>query len=113
MKKDGTIVARNIEFASTLFRQVLGLMFRKSIPGDYAMIFDVIWEQYVDIHMLFVRFPIDLVYLDRNKHIVDIRPGLKPWVGFGIPRSPARYIIELPAGTVERTALKVGETLTW
>lgn len=112
-KHDGTVVATKVEFADTLFRQMKGLMFRRSIPKDYAMIFDVRRERYVDIHMMFVKFPLDVVYLNRDRRIIDIKPALKPWVGFALPKSPAQYVIELPAGSVERAALKIGETLSW
>ncbi|MCD1294734.1 hypothetical protein CUJ83_06945 [Methanocella sp. CWC-04] len=112
-KSDGTIIARNIEFADTMLKQTIGLMFRRDIPEDFAMIFDVIWEQYVDIHMMFVTFPIDLVYLNNEKKIVDLKKGLKPWTGMATPKSPARYVIEMPVGTVEKFYLKEGGVLEW
>jgi uncharacterized membrane protein (UPF0127 family) len=111
-KNDGTIIALNVELANTVIKQMIGLMFRRSIPQDYAMIFDMRWEQYISIHMLFVPFPIDLVYLDCSRHIVDLK-HMRAWIGIAAPRRPARYAIEMPAGTAERHGLKIGDTLEW
>lgn len=111
-KNDGTIIATNLEHASTVIKQMIGLMFRRSIPQDYAMIFDMRWEQYISIHMLFVPFPIDLVYLDSNRQVVDFK-HMRAWTGIATSRRPARFAIEMPAGTVERSGLNVGDMLEW
>ena len=111
-KSDGTIIATNVELARSLVKQLLGLMFRRSIPSDFAMIFDMRWEQYIGIHMLFVLFPIDLVYLDNNRQIVDLR-HLRAWIGVSHSRKPARYALEMPAGMIERCGMKVGDVLDW
>ena len=62
--------------------------------------------------MVFVFFSIDLVYLDSEKRVVDIR-RLKPLIGLACSRKPARYAIEMPAGSVEKVSLKVGDLLEW
>ncbi|WP_424357858.1 DUF192 domain-containing protein [Methanocella sp. MCL-LM] len=111
-KSDGTVIATRVEHAGTPVRQMIGLMFRRSIPQDYALIFDMRWEQYIGIHMLFVFFPIDLVYLDSNRQIVDLR-HLRAWTGIATSKKPARYAIELPDGIIERGGLKVGDILDW
>jgi uncharacterized protein len=112
-KSDGTVVTSDVEMADTLLKQVVGLMFRKSIPPGYAMIFDLRREQYVSIHMMFVFFPIDIVYLDRDRRIVDVKRRLRPWTGMAVPGKPARYAIEMPAGAAEDHGLEEGETLDW
>jgi len=111
-KNDGTIIATSVELANTFVKQTIGLMFRKSIPEHYAMIFDMRREQYIGIHMLFVRFPIDLVYLDTDRQVIDIK-HLKCWTGIAFPSRPARYAIEMHAGTAERSGLQIGDVLNW
>lgn len=111
-KEDGTVVAETVEPANSILKMALGLMFRGSIPASYAMIFDLRREQYAGIHMLFVRFPIDLAYLDKDRQIVDLR-HLRAWIGIAYPKRPARYAIEMPAGTIERAGLKRGDRLDW
>ena len=53
-----------------------------------------------------MRFPIDAVYLDRERLVIHIEEGLKPWRMAAI-RVHATSVLELPTGTVEdsRTAL--------
>ncbi|CAJ35792.1 hypothetical protein RCIX335 [Methanocella arvoryzae MRE50] len=91
---------------------MIGLMFRRSIPEEYALILDMHWEQYIGIHMLFVPFPIDLLYLDSNRQIVDLR-HMRAWTGIATSKKPARYAIEMPAGNIERKSLKIGDALEW
>jgi hypothetical protein len=57
-----------------------------------------------------MRFPIDVVFLDRNDHIVGKRsamPPNRPYAGVW----GARYVIELPAGVLEATATEIGDRL--
>jgi hypothetical protein len=112
-KGDGTLVAAQVELADHLLKQMVGLMFRRGIPESYAMVFDLYLEQRISIHMLFVPFPIDIVFLDRDRRIVDARQGLRPWIGLAFSRRPARYAIELPARAIERHSLREGDTLEW
>lgn len=112
-KSDGTIIASEVERADSFLKQAVGLMFRKQIPESYAMLFDMGYEQIMSIHMLFVFFPIDVVYLDKERRIVDVRTRLRPWIGLSWPRKPSQYVIEMPAGTADRFGLKAGEKLEW
>ena len=59
--------------------------------------------------MLFMRFPIDAVFLDREYVVVKVVPNLAPW-RFAAGRG-ARAVLELPAGAAERARLTVGESL--
>jgi uncharacterized membrane protein (UPF0127 family) len=112
-KSDGTVVSSEIELANSFLQMTLGLMFRKSIAPGYAMVFDMRREQYIGIHMAFVSFPIDLVYLDREKRIIDIKHRLRAWIGLAYPKKPARYVIEIPAGAAGEHGLKEGDVLEW
>ena len=112
-KGDGAVVATEVELADTFFRQLRGLMFRRDLPESYAMLFDLYYERPVSFHMMFVRFPLDMLFLDDERRIIDLRRGLCPWTGHASSRQPARYVIELPAGTVGRLALREGDELAW
>lgn len=111
VKNDGTIVTTDVEHANTFLKQVIGLMFRKHFEG--ALVFDLGRERFEGIHMLFVRIPIDVIFLDSGRKIVDVKINLRPWFGAALPRSRFRYAIELPAGTVEKVRLRTGEKLEW
>jgi uncharacterized membrane protein (UPF0127 family) len=108
---DGRVVSANVELADSYVKKVVGLMFRRSFDG--ALVFDMGRETYDGIHMLFVRFPIDVVFLSPDKDIVDLKKNLRPWIGTAFPKSRFRYAIELPSGTIDRLALKTGTKLDW
>lgn len=48
------------------------------------------------IHMFFVFFPLDIIWLDSEYKIVDIRKNVKPFTGPYYPKKPAKYVLELP-----------------
>lgn len=74
-----------------------GLMFEKPEKFDYGLIFDILKESRINasVHMVFVFFPICIVYLNENKRVVD-KAILKPFLPNYTPKKSARYFIELP-----------------
>ena len=57
--------------------------------------------------MLFVFFPIDVVWLDQDKKVVDFKKNVKPFTPFVVPRKPAHYVVELPKQTIRN--LNIGD----
>jgi len=55
------------------------------------------------IHMMFMRFPIDAVFYDRELRVTKVAHHLRPWVGIAFGGRGARGVIELPAGDVPAT----------
>ena len=111
LKDDGTHVATRIEYATGMVSMMRGLMFRRDIPDDYAMIFVFSKPEAVSVHMLFMRFPIDVIFLNRDKIIIDIA-RLNPWTGYRRVRGVV-YFIEMNAGTLERYGLVCGSRLVF
>ncbi len=70
LKYNGVVIAKNIEFARTMLTQSLGLMFRKSMPHGFSMIFIFKKPSRVNIHMLFVFFQIDVIFLNEEKKVI-------------------------------------------
>src|ERR1700690_4403571 len=60
------------------------------------------------IHTFAMRFPIDAVYLDRERIVVHIEEGLKPWRMAAV-RAYAASVLEVPAGTVRESLTVVGD----
>jgi uncharacterized membrane protein (UPF0127 family) len=82
-----------------------GLMGRRSLPQGEALIIDPCSS----VHTLFMRFPIDVVFVDKDGRVVKIAAGLKPFraaVGKG-----SRWVIEMTSGAAGRAGLVVGELL--
>ncbi len=106
LKYNGIEIARTVELSMTVLSQAVGLMFRKSIPSDYSMIFVLEKPSSVSIHMLFVFFPIDVIFLDEEKRIKGLS-HLKPWLGFKTMKD-VKYVIEMKAGTIEKFNISAG-----
>lgn len=100
LKYNGIEIARTVELSRTVLSQAFGLMFRKNIPSDYSMIFILEKPSSVSIHMIFVFFPIDVIFLNEEKRIEGLS-NLKPWLGFKTMKN-VKYIIEMKAGTIEK-----------
>lgn len=99
----GAVIGEKIEVASTFYQRFCGLMFRAD-PGDGMLLRNV-----PSIHMFFMKFPIDAVFLDASGRVVKIVENVRPWVGTA--RAAARDVIELPAGKASQAGCKVGHTL--
>ncbi|WP_435317719.1 DUF192 domain-containing protein [Haloarchaeobius sp. TZWSO28] len=91
------ILASDVEIADTMLSRAKGLMFRRSIPDDYALVFQFDEPRPRDVHMVFVPFPIDVLWLVGDEVVHKKR--LRPWIGLG--RGTADTLVELPAGEAD------------
>ena len=55
-----------------------------------------------------MRFPIDALYLDRDRIVIHIQEGLKPWRVAPV-RIQAASVLELPTGTIEESKTELGD----
>jgi len=104
-KTKSVYIALEAEEAVTFFERLLGLMFRSSMAKEEALIF----RKVNSIHMFFMKFPIDVLYLDKANKVLKIKHCLKPWRMSSCMR--ARVTIELPAKKAVETATEAGDTL--
>jgi uncharacterized membrane protein (UPF0127 family) len=97
------IVIDRTRIADSAWQKFRGLMLEKEERFDYGLVFDFghATRFGASVHMLFVFFPIDLVYLDENRRVVDVKTGFRPWSLNYTPKKAARYLIELPAGKAD------------
>jgi hypothetical protein len=90
-------LATDVEFADGIVSQGLGLMFRRSVPEDYALVFRFGRPRKRGLHMLCVPFDIDAVWLVDGEVAAVERLGA--WWGRGSHR--ADTVLELPAGAAD------------
>lgn len=95
--EDGEVVAREYGVADSFLSRARGMMFRRTFPGD-ALVFEFSRERRVGIHMLFVAFSLDVLFLDDEDVVVSKRT-LRPWIGYASAR--ASTVVEMPAGAAE------------
>lgn len=101
-----TLIAARAELADTAVSRLVGLLGRSSLPEGQAMVI----TQCRSIHMLFMKFPIDVIFVDRQDRVVGLVEGIKPFA-----LSPyfwrSSYVVEAPCGTIKRSRTAVGDIL--
>ncbi|MDY6958314.1 MAG: DUF192 domain-containing protein [Halobacteriota archaeon] len=106
-----TVIVNRIECLNTILSQSRGLMFRRRLE-DTALLFILKRPERVNIHMLFVFFPIDILFLDEGRKVVELG-RLNPFTGLKRSKTKISYVVELPAGIIEEHSIKVGDELTF
>jgi uncharacterized membrane protein (UPF0127 family) len=82
-------------------------MFRSRLPEDAGLLI----HGCNGIHMMFMRFPIDAVFVDKKGVVVKAYRRLPPWIGLVPFVWRADKVAELPAGAIDRHAIKIGDQL--
>jgi uncharacterized membrane protein (UPF0127 family) len=95
-----------MEVPRTFIGRGLGLMFRRRLaPGEGLWL-----EPCRSVHMFFMRFPLDLLFIARDGTVLRAVEDLRPWrVSPAVWR--ARAVAELPAGTIAGLRIIAGDTL--
>jgi uncharacterized protein len=101
----GTVLAAKLELAGTGGTRRKGLLGRDSLlPGEGLWI-----APCESVHTFFMRFSIDLVYLDRKHKVKKIRSSVGPWRLSAC--FSAHSVLELPAGTISRSKTERDDTV--
>jgi uncharacterized membrane protein (UPF0127 family) len=107
---DNRTIARIVQYCLTPAEQAKGLMFSWALH-DKCLIFSFGALTVPTFHMLFVFFPIDMIFLDDNKRIIHLRSNVAPFTPLIRPPRPARYVIELASGLIAKFGLREGGLL--
>lgn len=115
--KGRTVIAEDVEIAESFGSKMLGLMFRGKLPHNSALLMVFGKPGNHGIWMPFMRFPIDIIFLDSRKRVVGLHERARPisfrkrtWRIY-YPDKPAKYVIEMAAGTVKRKNIAAGDLL--
>ncbi len=101
----GTVVATQAIAATSFWWRFRGLMFRRGFTG-----FDGLWlSPTASIHMFWVFFAIDVIWLDGDRRVLKVTSALKPW-RLDAARG-ARSAIELPVGAIAAAGVVPGDQL--
>ena len=97
----------NAVIADTLSGRIKGLLGRKKLKEGEALVI----KPCNSVHTFFMRFSIDLLFVDRQERIVKIVQAMPPFRLSSISFS-ASYVIELPAGSISSTQTKIGDRIS-
>ncbi len=98
-------IALTVHLATTFWQRFCGLMLRRPLPPATALLI----APCNSIHMCFMRFAIDAVYLDKNGRILKITRHLRPWLSLSACWR-AHSVLEMTAGQADALGLQKGQT---
>jgi uncharacterized membrane protein (UPF0127 family) len=104
-KVDGKVVCPRCVVADSAWTRTKGLLGRASLDEDEG----ILLRPGGAIHMFFMRFPIDAVFLDRELRVLRVAPDLKPWRIAS--KRGTKAVLELPAGRCARVGVGQGDVL--
>jgi uncharacterized membrane protein (UPF0127 family) len=103
------------EIADTPEKHAKGLMFRTRIKDDFAMLFVFTEEEIRSFWMKNTLIPLDIIYLNSDKQIVDMYVSVPPCKTDPCPgyesALPARFVVEINGGLAKKLKLKIGDKI--
>ena len=114
LAEDKPLPLWRLEVASSWLSRLRGLIGRRGLgPGEGLYL-----PGTNSIHMLFMRFAIDVVFVgaprtDGSRQVVAVRERLAPWTGVVWWVRGARGVVELPAGSLAASGLKLGDYVSF
>jgi hypothetical protein len=109
-KKREKLVINKVKLCKNVFCQSKGLMFSKK--PDFGLVFVFKSEKRRSLHMFFVFYPIDVLFLGSDKKVVEIKESFMPFAVY-YPRKKSKFVIELPSGAIKKSETQVGDTISF
>ncbi|MCK9519739.1 MAG: DUF192 domain-containing protein [Dehalococcoidia bacterium] len=93
----GRVLVEDLDQATSWWGRFRGLMLRGELAAGRGLLI----EPCSSIHMMFMRFPIDAVFYDRDQRVTKVARRVRPWIGLSGGGRGARGVIELPVGAAD------------
>jgi uncharacterized membrane protein (UPF0127 family) len=104
-----TTISNKVRFCNNIFSKGIGLMFSRKT--DKSLVFSYNKELRISLHMLFVFYPIDVIFVDGKSRVVDLKENFRPFA-FYMPKRKAQFVIEMPQGTIKNTKTRIGDSIS-
>ena len=105
-RDSGRELARNLSVAKTVFSRAKGLLGRKALPHGEGLLI----KPCKGVHTFLMKFPIDVVFLDKQNRIIATVTNLLPQRMTKMLLS-SYCVIELPSGTVQASGTVIGNVI--
>lgn len=104
--ENGEILASELMVANTFFKRLKGLMFTRNLPTGCALLI----QPCQSVHTFFMNYDVDILFLDGESRVIAFEEHMKPGkVGKFVKN--AKLVVELPAGTIQKTKTKVSQVI--
>ena len=100
-------MCEHLQVADKPWTRVRGLLGRKGLPSGEGMFL----RPAGSVHTAFMRFAIDVMFLDKSLRVLKIEPDVRPWRAVGC--RGAKAVIELSSGECSRRQVAVGDELAF
>jgi len=101
------VVATRCDVANSFLTRGLGLIGRSRLAEGEGLLI----TRTGSITMLFMRFAIDAIFVDRSMRVLRVAGNVRPWVPMVAAPRGTDSVLELPAGTAARTGTQAGDEL--
>jgi uncharacterized protein len=100
-----TVLSDRCHFANTVLKRMIGLLNRRKFAEGEGLLFDRCYG----IHTFGMRFPIDVLFLNKDLHVIRAVKALPPFRTSVVRK--AVYVLELPVGALESTRTEEGDQI--
>ena len=90
----GETIASELDYAQGVVSRTRGLMMRADLPPGGGLVI----HPCSSIHMMWMRFPIDAVFYDKEMRVTKVARGVRKWTGMAFGGKGAKGVVELPVG---------------
>ncbi len=104
--KKNNLVLENLKLADSFMQRFKGLMGKKKLNKSEGLML----LSCNSIHTCFMRFPIDVVFLNMDYEVIALKKGVKPWRMVNFVKK-AYITVEMSEGTIEYKNIEVGDLL--
>lgn len=109
VQEQDTLAFVDIEIAEDPAERSYGMMYRKEMDPNTGMLFIMDREQRQSFYMKNTYVPLDILYINSAKEIVDIKHNAKPLDESSLPSDrPAKYVLELYGGYCNQNGIAEG-----
>jgi len=105
---ENVLITKKIIHRKSIFNKAFGLMFHKKIL-DEAHVFHFNSSQRLSLTMLFVFFPIDVIFVNKGV-VVELKKNFKPFTNF-TSKKKANMVIELPSNFIDTKKITVNSEI--
>ncbi len=95
----------NVKEAKSFFSKAIGLMFRRRLKKEEGLLIELSLGK--SIHSFFMRFSIDLIFLDENFTVVELTT-LSPWKLY-TPNKKVKWVLEVNEGIIKEKNIEIGD----
>ena len=105
--RDESLVADRVKVADSFWQRFRGMM----LTAEPAEGEGLLLSPCNSIHMMFMLYPIDAIFLDASLKIKALYEKLPPWIGFSSIHKEVNSVLELKSGTINKTGVRIYDIL--